>query len=192
MIKATHKNRIKMELVSEINIMRRVFQKHINTQKCYCCGSGMNKLNNCEIIYTIVRYQWFDRTGNVHSFHQQAPDKGYEQTAESDTYVSMPSKKTRGWRGLKIIFHGSKQVTKDGSDLREMIMLDSGTTINLFGNTNMIKNRQKADIPTNVLTNAGSKIGDEVGEITGSGKNKFHPEMIANVLSLNEMTKNTK
>ena len=54
------------------------------------------------------------------------------------------------------------------------------------------KNRQKSDIPTNVLTNAGSKIGDEVGEITGSGKKKFHPEMIANVLSLNEMTKNTK
>ena len=31
---------------------------------------------------------------------------------------------------------------------------------------------------------------DEVGEIPGSGQPKLHPEMIANVLILNEMTKN--
>ena len=52
--------------------------------------------------------------------------------------------------------------------------MDSGTTINLFGNPNMITNRKKLEMPTNFLTNAGSKI---VGE------------MIANVLIMNEMTK---
>ena len=41
----------------------------------------------------------------------------------------------------------------------------------------------------NLLTNAGSKIVDEVGEITGAGQTKFHPEMIANFLSLNKMAK---
>ena len=74
---------------------------------------------------------------------------------------------------------------KYGSYLRESIMMDSGTTTNLFGNPNMITNRQKADIPMNLLTNAGSKIVDEVGEIPGAGQTKFHPEMITNVLSLN-------
>ena len=69
-----------------------------------------------------------------------------------------------------------------------MIMMGSSTTINLFGNPNMIKNRQKAEIPINFLTNAGSKIVDEVGEIPGAGHTKFHPEMIVNVLIINEMT----
>ena len=52
----------------------------------------------------------------------------------------------------------------------------------------MITNRQKVEIPMNFLTNAGSKIVDGVVEITGAGQTKFHPEMISNVLSLNEMT----
>ena len=67
--------------------------------------------------------------------------------------------------------------------------MDSGTIIDLFGNPNMITNKQKAEIPMNFLTNAGSKILDEVEEIPGSGQIKFHPEMIKNVLSLNKMTK---
>ena len=49
-------------------------------------------------------------------------------------------------------------------------MMDSGTTINLFGNPNMLANRQKADILMNFLTNAGSKIVDELGEHPGAGQ----------------------
>ena len=44
-----------------------------------------------------------------------------------------------------------------------MIIMDSGTTTNLFGNPKMILNRQKADTPTNFLTYAESKIVDKVG-----------------------------
>ena len=47
-------------------------------------------------------------------------------------------------------------------------MMENGTTINLFGNPNIITNRGKSYIPMNFLTKAGSKIVDEVGEITGS------------------------
>ena len=84
--------------------------------------------------------------------------------------------------------HGRKQVTKDGSDLRNMIMMDSVTTINLFGDPNMIKNRKKADMPMNFLASAGLKIVDGVVENPGAGQTKFHPEMISNGLSLNEIT----
>ena len=49
--------------------------------------------------------------------------------------------KTSGWIGLQLSFHGRKKVTKYRSDLIEMIMVDSGTTIKLFGNTSMITNR---------------------------------------------------
>ena len=68
-------------------------------------------------------------------------------------------------------------------------MMDGGTTINLFVNPKIITNRQKYDIPMNFLTNAWSKIVDYVGEIIGSGQTRFHPQMIANIPSLNEMTK---
>ena len=62
-----------------------------------------------------------------------------------------------------------KQVTKYGSDWIEMIMMGSGTTINLFVNTNMIKNRKKSLISMKFLTNAGSKIVDELGQTIEAG-----------------------
>ena len=45
----------------------------------------------------------------------------------------------------------------------------------MFGNPEMITNRQKAKIPMILLTNTGSKIVDEVEEIPVSGQTKFHP-----------------
>ena len=43
----------------------------------------------------------------------------------------------------------------------------------------------------NILINSGSKTVYEVGEIPGPGQTKFHPEMIENVLGMNEITKST-
>ena len=45
------------------------------------------------------------------------------------------------------------------------------TTINLFVNSEMIRNRQKAEINMDLMNSAGSKIVDEVREITGAGQN---------------------
>ena len=50
------------------------------------------------------------------------------------------------------------------------MMMDSGNTIDLFGNPKMITNRQKPEIPMNFLTNAGSKIVGKVGIIPGAGQ----------------------
>ena len=52
-------------------------------------------LNNCDIRDTMARYKLFDRTGNVHSHHQQASEKGDEQTVKIDADASVPS--TKKW-----------------------------------------------------------------------------------------------
>ena len=85
-------------------------------------------------------------------------EKENEQTLESYADMSVSTTKTCVWSGLQISLHGSKQVRNDGSDLRETIIMDSVTTINLFGNPSMITNIQKLEIPMNFLTHAGSKI----------------------------------
>ena len=51
--------------------------------------------------------------------------------------------------------------------------MENGTTINLYGNTKMIINRQKAEILMNFLINEGLKKVDEVGEIPGTGQKSF-------------------
>ena len=87
-------------------------------KKCYWCGSVPHMLNYCDIIYNIARYQWFGCTENLQSRHQQAIDKGDEQTVESDAYVSLSHTKKSGWSGLQISLHGRKQVATNGSYLR--------------------------------------------------------------------------
>ena len=108
---------------------------------------------------------------------------------DSDAYLSVFSTKTSGWSVLQISFHGKKQATKDGSDLRETIMMDSGTTINIFVNPNMTTNRQKTEYYYEFYKQCTVKKVYQVGEIPGAGQAKFHPDIIENILSLNEMTK---
>ena len=98
-------------------------------------------LNIYDIKYMIARGQWFDRTRNGQSYHQKAKDKGEEQKVDSGSDVSVYSTKTSGWSGLQISLEGSKQVTKYGSDLRAVIIMNSGTTTNMFGNLNMTTNK---------------------------------------------------
>ena len=90
-----------------------------------------------------------------------------------------PVQKEASGADSQISLNGIKQVTKYGSNLREMIMMEIGNTIKFFGNLNMIRNRHKEETPMNFLTNAGYKILYEAGQT------KINSEMIANVLSLN-------
>ena len=53
--KSNPQNRIKMEVVNEINLMRRVFKDTETWKKYYCCVSVMHMLNNCEIRENIKR-----------------------------------------------------------------------------------------------------------------------------------------
>ena len=107
--------------------------------------------------------------------------------------MSVSRKKTSRWRGLQISLHGEKQETKDGSDLREMIMLDSGWHYNqpVWKSKHDHKHMKNLDV-LEVSDQCKVKIVDELGKIPGAGQTKFHPEIISNVLGLNEMTKNTR
>ena len=53
--------------------------------------------------------------------------------------------------------------------MKEMTIMDSGTTTNLFGNPRIITNREKTEITVDFMINTGSKIVDKVGEIPGAG-----------------------
>ena len=86
-------------------------------------------------------------------------------------------------------FSWQKTSDKYGSYLIEMIMMDSGNKTNLFENPKVIRDRPKTEIPVNFLTKSGQKI---VGDISVSIQTIFYTDMISNVMSLNEITKDTE
>ena len=105
MIKVAH---TKMEVVSEINKMKRVLYKHRNMKRCYFCGSGTHMLDNCDIKDTMERDRWFSRKLNVQNHRQQSKYKGDEKIVYSDADVSVSSTKTVSRGGLQISLYGSK------------------------------------------------------------------------------------
>ena len=58
--------------------------------------------------------------------------KRIKKTVESDTDVSVPSMETSVWIRLQISLHGRKKSDKIRVRFEKMIMMDSGTTINLL------------------------------------------------------------
>ena len=104
-------------------------------------------LNSCDIRENIAIYRWFYRIGNVHSHCQQEAEKRDEQAVERYKDVNVSSTKTSSCSRLKISLHGSKQVTEYGSYLGEMIIMDSGNTINLFVNQTQSQRDQNCICP---------------------------------------------
>ena len=88
-------------------------------KKCYCYDSGTHMLNNRNIRDTIERYQWFDRTVNVQSNHQQQKDKENEKKVHSGVDVSVSITKTSGWKVLQTSLHSSKQMKNTGHILEK-------------------------------------------------------------------------
>ena len=63
-------------------------------------------LNSCEIIDTIARDQWFYRTQNLHSHHQQAEDKGDEKHFKLNQMWVCPLQKQVAGEYYKSVYMG--------------------------------------------------------------------------------------
>ena len=96
-----------MEVVSKK--MKRVLHKHRNMKNCYWCGSVPHMLNYGDIIYNIARHQWFGSTENLQSHHQQAVDKGDEQTVDFDADMSVSSTLKASGVNYKSVCMGAKK-----------------------------------------------------------------------------------
>ena len=73
--------------------------------------------------------------------------------------------------------------------MKKVIMLDSGTTISLFCNKELVTDVQESTELLNLSTNAGSKVIDKEATVRGFGTVKFDPSSIANIFGLHDLTK---
>jgi len=73
--------------------------------------------------------------------------------------------------------------------LKEVLLIDSGTTTSLLGNKNFVYGIKQADSIMRMETNAGTRLISEDVILPGLGKIKFHKDAIANVMNLNELSK---
>ena len=131
---------------------------------------------------------------NSQKSHFQQEESGENEadedaSVESDADVSTGSARRQGWSGLQVhSFQGKASTNQEEEDLKDLFIMDSGTTVNFIGNPAMIANRRRAKRDMDLETNAGSKLITEEGDAPGIGVSSFNPYAIANVLSLFEMS----
>jgi hypothetical protein len=67
---------------------------------------------------------------------------------------------------------------------RSWILLNNQSTIDVFSNPKLLKNIRKSDSTMNIHSTGGISKTDMIGELPGYGTLWYHPDGIANILSL--------
>ena len=84
------------------------------------------------------------------------------------------------------------QKQRDSTIKDSWILLDSGPTISIFRNKDLLKNVRRIPAgqqPLRLNTNGGVLLADQVGDLPGFGCVWFCPNSLANILSLSQMKK---
>ena len=71
-------------------------------------------LNNCATVNTIARYQWFNRTGNVNSHHQQEAYKGDEKQWKMTQILVCPVQEQTARADYKSVCMGENKEQQTG------------------------------------------------------------------------------
>ena len=68
--------------------------------------------------------------------------------------------------------------------MSKLILIDSGSTVDLFRNKKLIRDIRVVDKQCKILTNGSTLVTNLVATLLGYGEVWFHAEAITNLLSL--------
>ena len=89
----------------------------------------------------------------------------------------------------QFLSNGSPQTCHSAHIPKEWILLDSQSTVSIFSNRRLLMNIRKSDGWMHIHCNAGITRTNLIGDLSGYGTVWYHPDSIANILSLAEVCK---
>ena len=103
---------------------------------------------------------------------------------------SMPSVGRRGWMNFQISLanKATSLLNKEG-DMKDWIILDNGSTLDLFCNPELVNNIEQVDDNMELSTNTGVKIVDQKAKAPEFGKVWYDKDAITNIFSLKNLIK---
>ena len=103
---------------------------------CYCCGEKGHKSPKCPSKDKIPRNKWYrSRQSNLMQDDVSAMSGHDEEEHDEEQNEECKD----GWCGVQMVFNQSKHMFEDKKD---WILLDSGSTIGLFHNEELVKNAE--------------------------------------------------
>lgn len=160
---------------------------------CYCCGKKGHKSPQCkhnkrpksewvinktkEAAFITQAAARSDEQSVVTSIPQPTPIPDAQQAASN---VQQGEARKFDWMAVALAFDQHHE-----NQMRNWVLLDTGSTVNVFCNPNMVKNIKKAEKSLPIHTNAGIFEAEYTAELPWTDmKVWFDPNAVANVLSM--------
>ena len=172
--------------------------KGFQENTCFCCSKKGHWSKDCRF-KDKPKSEWAITKGtqHLHSITEVVQDNSQ---SDDTSEISTPSKssnasKSTSWLGkpnlMNIAFMNhnsaieiSQANIKQAEIMKENIILDNGSTIDLFMNKEFIQDIRAADQPMELHTNTGSKMNNNNVTVTSFGEVWYDEDAIANIFSL--------
>jgi hypothetical protein len=137
-------------------------QEKAKNAQCFCCGKKGHYANKCPEKGKRPKDQWAVKKAIMHT---QAESKKESDDKEDDNNASQASRKSSKSKAIskrnglivrKESLHNNGKQWETGTK-GNSILLDKGSTLSLFGNSNMVKNIRESKTTLELATNDGTK-----------------------------------
>ena len=155
-----------------------------HTITCFCCGENGYYASPCpnslEDAQRCLALAEFTTTSNETETANQLLMAGtmYDEQEDEDTTCQ-----------FFLLTDGTLQTCHGGHIPKEWILLDSQSTVSVFNNHCLLKNIHKSDGWMHIHCNVGITRTNLMGDFSGYRMVWYHPDGIANILSLAEVHK---
>jgi hypothetical protein len=99
--------------------------------------------------------------------------------ASTEPSTSSPST-TDGWSGAHVQLY-------QANEMKKWILLDNGSTVNLFFNPQLVENIKETNEMLELSTNGGDLFTNKKATVPGYGEVWYDPDAITNIFSFAEM-----
>jgi hypothetical protein len=144
--------------------------------KCFCCGKTDHKSPECPD-KSKPKSEWVINKNKKKNVQHM-------QKASGDNNKDVGNGGC-GWSAQQC----ELSLAQLGDGMREIILLDTESTCDLFCNADLVVNIQKAEEPLRLATNAGEILVYHTAEVPEYGRVWFHSEAMTNVFSFANMKK---
>ena len=169
------------------------FAQNSKDKICYCCGKKGHMSPECPDKNKIEKKDWYVTRAALHM--QKEGTENEER--DDDTIASAKSNKSSkgGWTGSV----STLQVTKgrsmfndgqiDNTIMKNNILLDSGSTLSIFGNPDLVQDIRTSSTMLEMATNGGTTLSNKVAQVPGFGQVWYNENAIANIFGLSDLKK---